>query len=148
MTVQDLGQIEFYRGQLDELWIDFEVNHIRKYAPILTVIPKRRFEISTHDIQGVLKDVNSSEEKDDGINNACTLYDGMNIPKISGGVHTVVAGTEYTYHTPAVPTSFPNAPADHNPAGDTALFCNGTIGEISNGTFTAVGRHRIIMRIG
>lgn len=91
--------------------------------------------------------ISSSREKNNRRNNTA-VFDGMNIPRISGGVHTVVAGTEYTYQAPTVPTSLPNAPADHNSAGNTTLFRNGTIGEISNGTFTAVGKNRVIVRIG
>ena len=47
MMVQDLGQIKVYQGQLNELWNNFKVKHIQKYAPIQTVIPNHQFEIST-----------------------------------------------------------------------------------------------------
>ena len=114
--------------------------------PFWNSIPKRRFDISIGDIQGVLKDVNSSEELDDGKN--CTaLYDRTNIHRISGGEHRVVAGTEYTYLASTAPASLPTAPTDHDPAGDIALFNAGIIGEVSNGTFTAIGGHRVTVQI-
>ena len=146
MTVQDLGQVKDYRGQLGALWICFEVNHLWKYAHFLKFIPKRRFDISICDIQGVLKDINLPEEKNDG-NNRSTLYYRTNIHRISGGEHRVVAGTEYTFLASTAPTSLPTAPADQNPLGDIALFHAGAIGEISNGTFTAIGGHRVTVQI-